>query len=118
MNNTTSCIYIVILIYIVNEGRHITITCFFNCVCIFFNFATSTLHLHNLAFNKRYSYIHDPPNVSEKFHTVGTIPKSNIKTIDRCNIDPPSTQIHDRSQATSIPLAHKYMTAHKKHRSP
>ena len=31
------------------------------------------------------------------YHTVGTIPKSNIKIVERGNIDTPNTQINDRS---------------------
>jgi hypothetical protein len=34
---------------------------------------------------------------SKKCHTDGTIPKSNIKIIERGKIDTPNTQIHDRS---------------------
>ena len=41
-----------------------------------------------------------------KYHTVGTIPKSEIKIVERDNIITFNTQIHDRS------LSHKYMTAH------
>jgi hypothetical protein len=36
-------------------------------------------------------------NVSRKYHTVETIPKSNIKIIDTDHIYTPNTQIHDRS---------------------
>ena len=32
-----------------------------------------------------------------KYHTVGLIPKSNIKITERCKFDTPNTQIHDRS---------------------
>ena len=32
----------------------------------------------------------------KKYHTAGTIPKSNIKIAERGNIDIPNTQIHDR----------------------
>ena len=34
---------------------------------------------------------------SKKYHTVGTIPKSNIKIVKRGKIDTPNTQIHDWS---------------------
>ena len=34
---------------------------------------------------------------NEKYHTVGTIPKSNIKILERGKIDTPNTQIQDRS---------------------
>jgi hypothetical protein len=32
-----------------------------------------------------------------KYHTAGTVPKSNIKILERKKIDTPNTQIHDRS---------------------
>jgi hypothetical protein len=32
-----------------------------------------------------------------KYHTFGTIPKSNIKIVERGKIDTPNTQIHDCS---------------------
>jgi len=32
---------------------------------------------------------------NKKYHTVGTIPKSNIKFVERGKIDTPNTQIHD-----------------------
>ena len=31
------------------------------------------------------------------YHTVGAIPKSNIKFVERGKSDTPNTQIHDRS---------------------
>ena len=31
------------------------------------------------------------------YHTVGTVPKSNIKITKRDNIDTPNTQLHNRS---------------------
>ena len=31
----------------------------------------------------------------KKYHTVGTIPKSNIEIIERGNFYTPNTQIHD-----------------------
>jgi len=31
------------------------------------------------------------------YHTVGTIPKSNIKVVERGNLDTPNIQTHDRS---------------------
>jgi hypothetical protein len=31
------------------------------------------------------------------FYTVGTVPKSNIKIVERDKMDTPNTQIHDRS---------------------
>jgi len=34
---------------------------------------------------------------NKKYHTVGTIPKSNIKIVERGKIDTPNTQIQDRS---------------------
>jgi len=34
---------------------------------------------------------------NKKYHTVRTIPKSNIKILERGNIDAGNTQIHDRS---------------------
>jgi len=34
---------------------------------------------------------------NKTFHIVGTIPKSNITMVERCQIDTPNTQIHDRS---------------------
>ena len=33
----------------------------------------------------------------QKYHTLGTIPKSNIKIVERGKIDTSNTQIHDRS---------------------
>ena len=33
----------------------------------------------------------------KKYHTVGIIPKSNIKIVDRDKIDTPDTQVHDRA---------------------
>jgi hypothetical protein len=46
----------------------------------------------------------------EKYHTVGTISKSNIKIVERGKIDITNTQIHDRSLSclgtgTSINMA-------------
>jgi len=32
-----------------------------------------------------------------KYHTVGTVPKSIRKIVERGKIDTPNTQIHDRS---------------------
>ena len=34
---------------------------------------------------------------TKKYHTVGIIPKSNIKIVERGKIVTPNTQIHDRS---------------------
>jgi hypothetical protein len=34
---------------------------------------------------------------NKKFHIVGTVPKSNIKIVERDKMDTPNTQIHDRS---------------------
>jgi len=34
---------------------------------------------------------------TKKYHNVGTIPKSNIKIVDRCKIDTSYAQIHERS---------------------
>jgi hypothetical protein len=34
---------------------------------------------------------------AKKYHTVGTIPKSNRKIIERCTINTPDTQMYDRS---------------------
>jgi hypothetical protein len=34
---------------------------------------------------------------NKKYHTVGPIPKSNIKIVERGKIDSPNTQIHDCS---------------------
>ena len=31
-----------------------------------------------------------------KYHTVGTIPKGNIKIVERGKIDTPDTHLHDR----------------------
>ena len=31
---------------------------------------------------------------NKQYHTVGTIPKSNIKIVEKGKIDTPSTQIH------------------------
>jgi hypothetical protein len=31
--------------------------------------------------------------MEKKYHTVGTIPKSNIKIVEKGNIDTPNTQI-------------------------
>jgi len=43
-------------------------------------------------------YISEPANTFlEKYHTVGTIPKSNIKITEICKIDTPNTQVHNRS---------------------
>ena len=33
-------------------------------------------------------------NKREKYHTIEAIPKSNIKILERGQIDPPNTQIH------------------------
>jgi hypothetical protein len=33
----------------------------------------------------------------KKYHTVGTIPKSNTKIVERDKIDTPNTQTRDRS---------------------
>jgi len=33
---------------------------------------------------------------NKKYHTVGTIPKSDIKIVERAKIDIPNTQMHDR----------------------
>jgi hypothetical protein len=33
----------------------------------------------------------------QEYHTVGTIPKSNIKIVGRWKIDKPNTQIHDHT---------------------
>ena len=35
--------------------------------------------------------------MEQKYHSVGTFPKSNSKIVERCKIDTPNTQIHDRS---------------------
>ena len=35
--------------------------------------------------------------MKKKYCTVGTVPKSNIKIVERDKIDTPSTQIHDRT---------------------
>jgi len=45
-----------------------------------------------------YLYMY-PSNIlkNENYHTVGTIPKSNRKIIERGKTDTPNTQIHDRS---------------------
>ena len=32
---------------------------------------------------------------AKKYHTVGTIPKSNFKIVERGQLDTPNTQIHD-----------------------
>jgi len=34
---------------------------------------------------------------NKKYHTVGTVPKSNRKIVERGKIDIPNTQIYDRS---------------------
>jgi hypothetical protein len=34
---------------------------------------------------------------TKKYHTVGTIPKSDIKIVERGKMDTPNTEIHDRS---------------------
>ena len=34
---------------------------------------------------------------NKKYHTVGTIPKSNIKIVERGNIDTSNTKIYDQS---------------------
>jgi hypothetical protein len=34
---------------------------------------------------------------TKKYHTVGTIPKSNLKKVEGDKIDTPNTQIHDCS---------------------
>jgi hypothetical protein len=39
-----------------------------------------------------------------------------IKIVERGNNDSTSTQIHDRSQATTIQQSHKYMTNHRPQR--
>ena len=33
----------------------------------------------------------------QKYHTVGTVPESNIKIVERGTIDTPNSQIHDCS---------------------
>jgi len=35
--------------------------------------------------------------INKKYHTVGTVPKSNRKIVERCKIETPNTQIHDLS---------------------
>jgi len=32
--------------------------------------------------------------MKKKYHTIGTIPKSNIRNVERDKIDTPNTQIH------------------------
>jgi len=34
---------------------------------------------------------------NKKYHTVGTVPKSNRKIVERGKVYTPNTQIHDRS---------------------
>ena len=42
---------------------------------------------------------------NKKYHTVETIPKSNIKIVERGKIDRPYTQIHDGSRlGTGTPI--------------
>jgi hypothetical protein len=51
-------------------------------------------------------------NCSNKYHTVGTVPKSKRKIIEtKTKIDTSNTHIQDRS-LSSIPLTHIYKTAH------
>jgi hypothetical protein len=45
-----------------------------------------------------------------KSHTVGTIPKSNIKIVEREKIDTPSTQTHDLSGSKSHDNIHDKLT--------
>ena len=52
---------------------------------------------------------------NKKSHTIGTIPKSYIKIVERGKIGTSNTQTHDHSLSwlgTLIPLTHKHMTAH------
>ena len=44
---------------------------------------------------------------NQKCPTVGSIPESNIKIVERGKIDTSDTEIHDL-----WPLTHKYMTSH------
>jgi hypothetical protein len=46
--------------------------------------------IHNKSRSKAIVY-----DFVEKYHTVGTIPKSNIKIVERGKIDISNTQIHD-----------------------
>jgi hypothetical protein len=34
---------------------------------------------------------------TKKYHTVGTIPKSDIKIVERGKMDTPNTEMHNRS---------------------
>jgi len=34
---------------------------------------------------------------NKKYHSVGAVPKSNSKFVERCKIETPHTQIHDLS---------------------
>jgi hypothetical protein len=36
-------------------------------------------------------------HANRKYHTIGTVPKSNRKIVERSNIDASNTHIHDRS---------------------
>ena len=47
-----------------------------------------------------------------------SIPKSNIKIVERGKIDTPHTQIHDPSHTNAWPLTHKYMTPHTQIHDP
>jgi len=42
---------------------------------------------------------------NKKYHTVGTIPKSNIEIVERGNIYTPNSQIHNRLVHINIHLA-------------
>ena len=41
--------------------------------------------------------IKDNNKMKKKYHTVGAIPKSNIKIVERRKVDTPNTHIHDSS---------------------
>ena len=45
---------------------------------------------------------YDANERKKNYHTVRTIPKSNIKIVERDKIDTPDTQIHDRPLSSQI----------------
>jgi len=76
------------------------------------DFPRKTIHVGNEVFNKTTALTTVPLQVKlkyKKYHTVGSIPKSNRKIVKGGKIDTPNTQIHDRSRSwlgigTSIKL--------------
>ena len=76
----------------------------FSCVMLILNYRIyyniSIYVYHCIYFGIRYYISGKCPCLNKmggKYHTVGTIPKSNIKITEICKIDTPNTQIYNRS---------------------